>query len=78
MGVCGPDDARTGEHRVVVDVRTNEVALRFEGYGDWPLMCGAEFSGVRQVVVAPDGLCVVVTDHDDRQREAAIPGAKPG
>ena len=73
--MCGPDYELTGEHRVV-DVRTNQVVLRFEESGNWPFMVGPEFGGVREVVLAANGIEVTVTDHDGKISTVPIPGAE--
>ncbi|HEY7610857.1 MAG TPA: hypothetical protein VIF14_16635 [Alphaproteobacteria bacterium] len=62
----------------VVDTRTNEIVLAFEGEmearlegGMWS---GHSYSGVRAVTIAPDERSVQVHYHDGREETVALPG----
>lgn len=68
----------------VVDTHTGEVVITFQGglraslsrdTGQWDdYVC----SGTRNVVIAPDGESVVVTDHNGQEEIVALPGLPRG
>jgi len=71
---------QTTVHRVV-DTRTGEVVLAFEGVlsmrlsretGLWE---EAQLSGVREVVVADDGCVLIVRYHDGQEAQAPLPAS---
>ncbi len=71
---------QTTIHRVV-DMRTGEVILAFEGVltaslsretGLWE---EAQLSGVREVVVTDDGCVLIVRYHDGQEAQAPLPAS---
>jgi hypothetical protein len=68
---------QTTYHRVV-DGRTGEVVMTFEGVTTASLGTGGQWTGhnhtgVAQVSIAPDGRSVRVTHHDGWEESVALP-----